>query len=114
VIQSDDLGERRPWRSRPDVLDRRRARRAGRGRRPPDRSGVRRAAGWIAHRPPRVAIVIADHESAAGRDQLAEFGFPPIHRGRRAHDQEDRGSSRSPNVSARETLRLPERSAHFA
>ena len=51
---------------------------------------VSRLAWRIAHRTARIAVVVADHESALAGDQLAELLLPPVHRGGRAHDQQDR------------------------
>ena len=45
----------------------------------PPRREVRRSTG--------VAVVVADHEPAAGRDPFAQLGFPPQHRRGRSHDQ---------------------------
>jgi hypothetical protein len=51
---------------------------------------VFRGTGLVVDRPASVAVVIADDESEAGRQPLAEFILPPVHRGRRSADQENR------------------------
>ncbi len=44
----------------------------------------------VADRLPGIAQVVADHVSPAGRESLAEFVLPPVHRARGPGDQQNR------------------------
>src|SRR5215203_6509696 len=53
--------------------------------------GVGRSTRLVADRLAGVAVVIADDESGAGHETLAEPILPPVHRGCPSHDEEDGG-----------------------
>jgi hypothetical protein len=46
---------------------------------------------WLVARSAGVAVVVADDEPGPGRETLAELVLPPVHRGSRPGDEEDRG-----------------------
>src|ERR671915_227710 len=47
--------------------------------------------GLIGDRSAGVAVVVADDEAGAGGEALTELILPPVHRGARSPDQENRG-----------------------
>ena len=52
---------------------------------------VGRRARLVADRAARVPVVVAHREPPARRETLAQLVLPPVHRGPRPHDQQDRG-----------------------
>ena len=96
MVQCDHLGHRAPRRlahhvraahaERVEHADRVRAEVLGR---------VPGRAGWIADRLPGVAVVVADDVPRPGRQARAEVVLPPVHRGARPHDEQDRRVGRA-------------------
>jgi hypothetical protein len=49
----------------------------------------------VARRAARVAVVVPDHVTRPGREACAEVVLPPVHRGARPHDEQDRRVGRA-------------------
>src|SRR4051794_12017726 len=77
-------------------------------------AAVAGASQLVGDRTPGVAVVIADHEPSATREQLTEVFLPPEHRRADAHDEQDRRVNRvAERLRAQlDTVRLDHSLAH--